>query len=122
MFDNISANVLVDGKPVCLGLWDTAGQEDYDRLRPLMYPQTDVFCLVYSICSRASFENLQKWTDEIHHHVGSETPVVLVGSKSDVGNSQLGRAVQSMEGRDYAAKFVYNTVLAVLCNCVCSLR
>ena len=42
---------MVDGKPINLGLWDTAGQEDYDRLRPLSYPQTDVFLMCFSIIS-----------------------------------------------------------------------
>lgn len=50
---------MVDGKTISLGLWDTAGQEDYDRLRPLSYPQTDVFLVCFSLVSPPSFENVR---------------------------------------------------------------
>ncbi|XP_062220253.1 rac-like GTP-binding protein 3 isoform X1 [Phragmites australis] len=60
VFDNFSANVVVDGTTVNLGLWDTAGQEDYNRLRPLSYRGADVFVLAFSLVSRASYENIMK--------------------------------------------------------------
>ncbi|KAJ7038088.1 small GTPase rac1p [Mycena alexandri] len=72
LFDNYSANVMVDGKTISLGLWDTAGQEDYDRLRPLSYPQTDVFLICFSLVSPPSYENVRtKWYPEIAHHAPS---------------------------------------------------
>ncbi|KAG2221884.1 hypothetical protein INT45_012528 [Circinella minor] len=78
------SNVMVDGKPINLGLWDTAGQEDYDRLRPLSYPQTDVFLICFSLVSPPSFENVKtKWYPEISHHAPN-TPMILVGTKLDL--------------------------------------
>jgi len=84
VFDNYTANVMVDGKPIYLGLWDTAGHEDYDRLRPLSYPSTDVFMITFSIVDPSSFENVTtKWLPEIEHHCPG-VPFILVGTKSDL--------------------------------------
>jgi hypothetical protein len=66
VFDNFSANVVVDGNTVNLGLWDTAGQEDYNRLRPLSYRGADVFLLAFSLISKASYENISKKKHDTH--------------------------------------------------------
>ncbi len=58
VLDNYSANMFLDGKPIKLRLWDTAGQADYDCLRPISYPQTHVFLVCFSLVSPASFENV----------------------------------------------------------------
>lgn len=83
VFDNYAANVMRRGRPVNLGLWDTAGDEDYDRLRPLSYPQTDVFIVAFSIISEASLADVEtRWYPEIQHHAPN-VPRLLVGMKSD---------------------------------------
>ena len=64
-----------------LALWDTAGQEDYDRLRPLSYPDTDVILMCFSIDSPDSLENIpEKWTPEVKHFCPN-VPIILVGNK-----------------------------------------
>ncbi|KAI0968060.1 GTP-binding protein rho4 [Xylaria arbuscula] len=72
------------GKTVELALWDTAGQEEYDRLRPLSYPETDLIFVCFAIDCPNSLDNvLDKWYPEVLHFC-PYTPLILVGLKSDL--------------------------------------
>jgi Ras homolog gene family, member A len=59
-FENYLTDVEVDGKHVELALWDTAGQEDYDRLRPLWYPDSHVVLICFAVDSPDSLDNVQE--------------------------------------------------------------
>jgi len=84
VFDNYNTAIMVDDVAYNLGLWDTAGQEEYDRLRALCYPQTDVFLMCFSVISPSSFENIKlRWYPELQHHCPG-TPCLLVGTKIDL--------------------------------------
>jgi Ras-related C3 botulinum toxin substrate 1 len=84
VFDNYSVNVIVDGQICNLGLWDTAGQEDYDRLRPLSYPSTDVFLMCFSLISPVSRDNIRrKWAPEIKSALPN-AKIILCGCKMDL--------------------------------------
>ncbi|MBE7180654.1 MAG: GTP-binding protein [Terriglobus roseus] len=66
VFENYVADVEVDGKHVELALWDTAGQEDYDRLRPLSYPDSHVILICFAIDSPDSLDNVQEKVRRSH--------------------------------------------------------
>jgi Ras family protein A len=84
IFENYVADIEVDGRPVELALWDTAGQEDYDRLRPLSYPDTDVLLVCFSIANPDSLSNVtDKWLPEVTHFC-PKVPIILVGTKKDL--------------------------------------
>ncbi|KAJ2713678.1 GTP-binding protein Rho1 [Coemansia spiralis] len=84
VFENYVVDVEVDGKQVELALWDTAGQEDYDRLRPLSYPDSHVILICFAIDSADSLENVQeKWISEVMHFCRG-LPIILIGCKADL--------------------------------------
>jgi Ras-related C3 botulinum toxin substrate 1 len=88
VFDNFTTGVEVDGNHINFALWDTAGQEEYSRLRALSYPETDVFLLCFSTVSPSSFENIKtKWFPEVDHHC-PEARKMLVGTKIDLRNDE----------------------------------
>jgi small GTP-binding protein len=88
VFENYVAEVDLDGRTVELALWDTAGQEDYDRLRPLSYPEADVILICFSVDTPGSFGNvIEKWVPEVLHYC-HKTPFILVGCKVDLRDQQ----------------------------------
>jgi len=53
-------------------------------LRPLSYPQTDVFIVSFSLVAPTSLENVEaKWYPELQHHAKG-VPIILVGTKADL--------------------------------------
>ncbi|XP_059188521.1 rho-related GTP-binding protein RhoA-B-like [Centropristis striata] len=110
-FENYVADIEVDGKQVELALWDTSGQEDYDRVRPLSYPDTDVILMCFSFDSPDSLENIpERWIPEVKHFCPN-VPIILVGTKKDLQNDEHTRRelakmkqepVKSDEARDMA--------------------
>lgn len=94
-------NMLSFELQIRLALWDTAGQEDFDRLRHLSYPNTDVILMCFSVGSRVSFENvLSKWTPEVKRFC-SKVPTILVGNKKDI-RGNIKEPVNSKEGQAMA--------------------
>ena len=84
VFESYVADIEVDDRCVELALWDTAGQEEYDRLRPLSYPDTDVVLMCYSIDNPDSLENIEeKWVPEVRHFCPT-VPIILIGNKKDL--------------------------------------
>jgi len=84
VFENHVATVTVDDFEVSLSLWDTAGQEEFDRLRSLSYADTHVILVCFSVDNPTSLANVEdKWLDEILTHCEG-VKVCLVATRCDL--------------------------------------
>ena len=72
-----------------LALWDTAGQEDYERLRPLAYSKAHVILIAYSVDTPDSLDNVKhKWIEEANVRC-PDCPILLVGLKKDLREDRM---------------------------------
>lgn len=77
---------------------DTAGAADYDRIRPLAYPGTDVFMVVFSVSAPSTMERVaDRWLPELRA-TNPNTPVVLVASKLDLRSDPMTRNMLKSRG------------------------
>lgn len=102
VFDNFTTVYKLEERPISLGLWDTAGQEDFATIRPLSYPNTDIFLVFYSCAMRPSYENVKaKWIPELKNNCPT-TPFVLIASQTDLRDKNNTSHVTAKEGKKLA--------------------
>ena len=84
VFESWVGSRVVDETDIDIELWDVAGGEAYDQLRPLSYHMTDMFLLCFSVDEPQSFVNVkERWYPELSHHC-PRTPILLIGTKEDL--------------------------------------
>lgn len=96
--DKYISDCTIDGINVCLYLWDTSGDTEFDKLRPLSYNYTDIFLVCFSTVSSASFDNIKsKWIPEITN-LSPGTPYILVGTKTDLRKESDSNCISHNQG------------------------
>lgn len=104
MFENYVTDCRVDGKSVQLALWDTAGQEDYERLRPLAYSKAHVILIGFSVDTPDSLSNIRaKWAEEAREKCPG-VPVILVGLKKDLRDDPVQQEEMRKKGQQFLTK------------------
>ncbi|CAF1298373.1 unnamed protein product [Rotaria sordida] len=104
--DVYKKNVEIDGRQYSLEILDTAGTEDFSAMRDLYVKNSHGFVLVYSITSRATFNDLDEFYNRIVHikdtEIHGQPPLVLVGNKSDLEGE---RVVPRQDGQELARRW-----------------
>lgn len=95
----------IDDQMVEFALWDTAGQEDFDRLRPLCYPDTHIILVCFSIELPDSLRNVEeRWVPEILHFCSKPMiPYLLVGCKKDLRHDSDAIELKKKYGGSFVA-------------------
>ena len=115
------ANIDVNGKIYQLELWDTESQKERKSARQTNYPETDVFCLCFSIADVESFRNVErKWYKEVKEYEPN-APIVLLGTKLDLrdevkkrGKEEGGHMVSYKEAKKMGKKI--NAIKYIECS------
>lgn len=83
LFDNYAATIFIDDRPFHFSLFDTAGKEDYDRLRVISYMNCDVFLVCFAVDDPESLTSVEtNWVPELRRYL-PKTPFILVGTRAD---------------------------------------
>jgi len=104
VFENFNAVQPYLDRNVNMNLWDTAGQEEYDKLRPLSYPNTDALIICYSVDCKPSYVNIKdKWIKEVRE-AAPNSPFILVATKTDLRDDPKAIAELKKTGQTFLTR------------------
>ncbi|XP_037620736.1 rho-related GTP-binding protein RhoH [Sebastes umbrosus] len=104
VFENTGVEVYMDGVQISLGLWDTAGNDNFKQIRPRSYQQADVVLICYSVANPNSLANVQhKWIAEVRENL-PKVPVLVVATQTDLREvgAHRGSCISAADGRSVA--------------------
>jgi small GTP-binding protein len=87
------------GKKIKITIWDTGGQERFAGIRPIYYKGAAAALICYSIDSRLSYKNLNRWIKEVRNHCPN-IPTVLVGTKNDLEEDRVIKTLRAQTKAD----------------------
>ncbi|XP_062028838.1 ras-related protein RABB1b-like [Rosa rugosa] len=91
--------VTIEGKPIKLNIWDTAGQEAFRSITISFYRGGAGALLVFNVTRRETFRNLTKWLEDTRQHVNRNITIMLIGNKCDLAHKKV---VRRKEGEQFA--------------------
>jgi len=86
--DFLSKTMYLEDRTVRLQLWDTAGQERFRSLIPSYIRDSTVAVVVYDITNASSFQQVNKWIDDVRTERGHDVIIMLVGNKTDLADKR----------------------------------
>lgn len=90
--------------PYLLNLWDTSSMEEFNRLRPLGYPGTVIFVIVFAVNDRDSLAHIEKkWIPEAREEC-PDAKRFVVANKIDLRETPNETLISYAEGATFAQK------------------
>ena len=100
----------INGSKVKMQIWDTAGQERFATLTNGFFKGSDGIVVVYSVDDEKSFENVNKWMNQVHSKAPVDVKILLVANKSDLESERKISFEEGCVTRNHSGSEIWGTV------------
>ena len=89
IFENFSKDFEINGNKLWLHIWDTPGNDEFDRLRSISYQDAEIILLIFDFENKQTFDNLEeRWIKEANYY-SKEAKLIVIGNNADSPNKKL---------------------------------